>query len=290
MEDGWEGGRTGRRSARGVRGSGGHEPLTPSRFLPRPASFRPVLRCRAHHPPPARHAVRCKRVTGEGRWLTVARRSEAQGPPLPARRGPAGVGAGLHLHEGDGELVAFPVVPVDPLRGERDKHVSPAKRGISPLAANSVAQAPRRSKGLCFLNTPVPGSLSGTCCWSPRVSSFVFLASTICTRQSRELTFKILTVREHLGENSCVCSHLVEEPGSARAWWLAISVCTRLRGFLGCWTCSANTAKVPAGLAGHPAQPLDMRSLRGKRVRFTRGHVSFPRTRLRTQPSLGNCP
>lgn len=29
------------------------------------------------------------------------------------------------------------------------------KGGISPLAANSVAQAPRRSKGLCFLNTPV---------------------------------------------------------------------------------------------------------------------------------------
>lgn len=147
MEDGWEGGRTGRGSARGVRGSVGHEPLTPSRFLPRPASFRPVLRCRAHHPPPARHAVRCKRVTGEGRWLTVARRSEAQGPPLPARRGPAGVGAGLHLHEGDGELVAFPVVPVDPLRGERDKHVSPAKRGDFALSSKLRGPGPQKVEG-----------------------------------------------------------------------------------------------------------------------------------------------
>lgn len=28
----------------------------------------------------------------------------------------------LHFHEGDGELVAFPVVPVNPLAGGRERH------------------------------------------------------------------------------------------------------------------------------------------------------------------------
>lgn len=78
-----------------------------------------ILCCRAHPPPPLASCYEIQTNDRQGQLLTAARCSEVQGPPLPARRGPVAVGAGLHLHEGNGELVALPVVPVDPLRGRK---------------------------------------------------------------------------------------------------------------------------------------------------------------------------
>ena len=54
-------------------------------------------------------------MTEKVSWLAAAHCLELQGPPFPPRHETVAVGAQLHFHEGDGELVAFPVVPVDPL-------------------------------------------------------------------------------------------------------------------------------------------------------------------------------
>lgn len=67
----------------------------------------------------------------------AAQGSELQGPPFPPRRETVAVGAHLHLHERDGELVAFPVVPVDPL-GRRKTGMSGPRLppGGTPGAGN----------------------------------------------------------------------------------------------------------------------------------------------------------
>lgn len=54
-------------------------------------------------------------MTEKVSWLAAAHCLEAQGPPLPPHHGTVVVRARLHFHERDGELVAFPMVPVDPL-------------------------------------------------------------------------------------------------------------------------------------------------------------------------------
>jgi len=62
-------------------------------------------------------------MTEKVSWLAAAHCLELQGPPFSPHHETVAVWAHLHLHEGDGELVAFPVVPVDPL-GRRKMSMS----------------------------------------------------------------------------------------------------------------------------------------------------------------------
>lgn len=86
-----------------------------------------MLQCAVLRPPHPLLGLKIQTNDRKVRRLAAAHSSEVQGPPLPPRQGPVAVGTRLHFHEGDGELVAFPVVPVDAL-GRRKASVSDPPR------------------------------------------------------------------------------------------------------------------------------------------------------------------
>ena len=88
--------------------------------------------CKAHYyvPHPLFHIIKYKQMTEKVSWLAAAHCLELQGPPFPPCHETVAVWAHLHLHEGDRELMAFPVVPVDPLGRRKmsmSDHLSPLK-------------------------------------------------------------------------------------------------------------------------------------------------------------------
>lgn len=58
-------------------------------------------------------------MTEKVSWLAAVHCSELRGPPLPPGHETVVIGPHLHFHKGDGKLVAFPMVPVDPLGGRK---------------------------------------------------------------------------------------------------------------------------------------------------------------------------
>lgn len=125
-----------------------------------------VTCCEAQYydPPPLASCYKMQTNDRNGPLAGGRRGSEVQGPPFPPRRGPVGVGAHLHLHEGDGELVAFPVVPVDPL-GRRKVSTSdrsgcgrvPSEARARPLPGSFLSA---RRLGLCGAGWVTPAARS----------------------------------------------------------------------------------------------------------------------------------
>lgn len=172
-------------------------------------------------PHPLFRIIKYKQMTEKVSWLAPADTSEVQGPPFPPRHGPVVVGARLHFHEGDGELMALPMVPVDALGRRKMSMSDDPTCGLVP---SKVKAQPFSS--FFLLNVPVAWASTGTYRRSLPTAGSLCLAFRVLLHQSLELNFKIPTAQKHLGESNCVTAH---------PWGKAQVVCPGPGRFPGGW-------------------------------------------------------